>query len=251
VKGLEDLPMRAMEERVRDAFSAAADTVSAQDLPGPPAPARRSWAAWSPRAWAPRMRMHALVPIAAAACVTAIVVTATLVVPKLLAGPTGGRAGGALAGAPRFFAGITEYGQYPPKTTLNIYRSTTGRVVASVRPSKPDHEFLAVSKLGSDRAYVVAAATSFGACRTHLYRFTIDHRGRPSRLTPLSVPQFTGTGAELVSSADGKVLAYTAAGPCARGHTIAGVIHLTTRQVTTWAIPNRPPPVGSLSLTAW
>ena len=253
MKELEDLPMREMEERVRDAFGAAAETVTAQDLLGPPAPARRSWAAWGPRAWAPRVRMHALVPVAAAACVTVIVVTATLVVPKLLARPAGGRAHGALAGSPTFFAGVAEspLRQYPPSTVLHIYRSATGRVVATVRPPGNDHVFAAVSRLGgSDRTYVAAAMTSFRGCQTQLYRFSIDARGRPSGLTPLSVPRVTGSVMELVGSADGNVLAYTASGRCAPGHQIAGVIHLATRQVTTWAISNGPVLAGSISLTA-
>src|SRR5262249_56905807 len=93
MKGLEEMPMRAMEERVRDAFGAAAETVTVQDLPGPPTPADRSRAAWGLRAWAPRARLHALVPVAAAACVAVIVVTATVVVPRLLAGPAGRQAG--------------------------------------------------------------------------------------------------------------------------------------------------------------
>ena len=146
MKGLEDLPKQTMEERVRDAFGAAAETVTAEDLPGPPAPAGRSWPTRGLRAWAPRVRMHALVPIAAAGCVTAIVVTATLVVPKLLAGPPAG----ALAGPPRFFAGVAEHppGHFPPSTVLNIYRSATGRVVATARLPKPDHVFAAVARLG-------------------------------------------------------------------------------------------------------
>jgi hypothetical protein len=253
VKGLEDLPMRELEQRVRDAFGAAAETVTAQDLPGPPAPARRSWTAWSLRARAPRMRMNALVPIAAAACVTVIVVTATLVVPRLLAGPPAGRTNGAPAGLPKFFAGVAEYplGQYPPSTVLHIYRSTTGRVVATIQPPGHDHVFAAVSRLGSsDRTYVAAAMTSFRGCKTQLYRFSIDPQGRPSGLTPLSVPRVTGSVMELVSSADGNVLAYTASGRCAPGHQIAGVIHLATRQVTTWAISNGPLHAGSISLTA-
>jgi hypothetical protein len=112
-----------------------------------------------------------------------------------------------------------------------------------------------VARLGSDRTYVAAAITSFqDACTTQLYRFTIGPRGLPSRLTPLSVPQFTGTVNELVGSADGNVLAYTASGRCApRGHHLAGVIHLATRQITTWSygLGNRRPTIfGSLSLTA-
>src|SRR5690348_3895334 len=102
---LDEAPMRAIEQRVRDAFGAAAETVTAQDLPGPPAPEGRSRAAWGLRAWSPRARLNALVPVAAAACVAVIVVTAAVVAPRLLAGPPGGQAG-ALAGAPKFFAGV-------------------------------------------------------------------------------------------------------------------------------------------------
>src|SRR5262249_24873429 len=100
MNGLEEMPMRAMEERGRDAFGAAAETVTVQDLPGPPTPADRSRAAWGLRAWAPRARLHALVPVAAATCVAVIVVTATVVVPRLLAGPAGGQAGALAGGAP-------------------------------------------------------------------------------------------------------------------------------------------------------
>ena len=162
--------------------------------------------------------MHALVPVAAAACVAVIVVTATLVVPRLLAGPPAARTGGALAGAPTFFAGVAEHppGHFPPSTVLNIYRSATGRVVASVRPPKPDHEFAAVGRLGRDRSVCGGRHHQLpAACTTQLYRFSIDARGRPSGLTPLSVPQVTGSVVELVGSADGNVLAYTASGRCA------------------------------------
>ena len=127
------------------------------------------------------------------------------------------RAVGALAGAPRFFAGVAEHppGHFPPSTVLNIYRSATGRVVATAQLPKPDHVFAAVARLGRGRTYVAAAMTSFRGCRTQLYRFSIDSRGLPSELTPLSVPQVTGSVMELVGSADGNVLAYTASGRCA------------------------------------
>jgi hypothetical protein len=127
-------------------------------------------------------------------------------------------------------------------------------VAASVRPPSPEHEFAAVSRLGNDRTYVAAAVTNFGACTTQLYRFSIDARGRPSRLTPLSVPQVTGIVLELAGSADGNVLAYTATGSsrCVlHGHDQAGVIHLATRQVTTWSYGGPGgTPFSSLSLTA-
>ena len=251
---LDEAPMRAMEERVRDAFGAVAETVTAPDLPGPPAPGGRSRAAWARWAQAPRARGHVLVPVAAAACVAVIVVTVTVVVPRLLAGPAGGPAG-ALAGAPKFFAGVANPSEHsPPGTVLNIYRSATGRVAVSVRPPRPEHEFAAVGRLGNDRTYVAAAVTSFGACTTQLYRFSIDARGRPSRLTPLSVPQVNGIVLELTGSADGTVLAYTAFGDsrCVlRGRDQAGVIHLATRQLTTWSYGGgRATNFSSVSLTA-
>jgi hypothetical protein len=254
MNGLEEMPMRAIEERIRDAFGAAAETVTAQDLPGPPTPRGRSRAAWGLRAWAPRARLHALVPAAAAACVAVIVVTAAVVAPKLLAGPASNGRAGALAGAPKFFAGVANPSEhFPPSTVLKIYRSATGRVAASVRPPSPEHEFAAVGRLGNDRTYVAAAVASFGACTTQLYRFSIDARGRPSRLTPLSVPQVTGIVLELAGSADGNVLAYTAVGSsrCVlRGRDQAGVIHLATRQVTTWSYGWRATAFSSVSLTA-
>jgi hypothetical protein len=244
-----EMPARVMEDRIRDAFGAAVETVTAHDLPGLPTPPGRSWVTRRLVGWAPRARVHAVIPAIAAACVAMIVVTATLVVPRVLAGPPDGGTATGLAGAPRFFAGLTGK---PQDNALNIYRSATGRVVASVPAPRPDREFEAVARLGSDRTYVAAAVTSSRACTTQLYRFTIGPGGRPSGLTPLSVPQITGVVMELTGSADGNVLAYKVGGLCAP-HQLTGVIHLATRQVTTWSYGMgglQPPVDGDLSLTA-
>ncbi len=135
---------------------------------------------------------------------------------------------------------------------VNIYRSATGQVVGSIRPPKPYHDFVAVSRLGGDRTFVAAVITAFGptACTSHLFQFSIDGQGHPSGLTPLSVPQVTGEMAELVSSADGKAVAFTVSG-CPHAQAI-GVINLATRQTTTWKVPHHgihPVSFGSLSLT--
>jgi hypothetical protein len=248
MKGLEEAPMADVEGQLRDAFGAAAGTITVQDLPGLPAPASRNRATRRPWAWAPRLRMQVLVPVAAAAAVAVIVVAATAVVPRLLPGQTAARGGSGLAGGPKFFAGVTSAG-----AVVNIYGSATGRVVASLRPPMPYHDFVAVSRLGGDRTYVVAAITAFSqtACTSHLFRFSIDGQGHPSELTPLSVPQVAAPVAELVSSADGKALAFTAS-ECPRGRQAAGVINLATRLTTTWIVPHhghQPVSFGSLSLT--
>jgi len=201
-----------------------------------------------------RRRIQGAAGGAAAVAIIAVTIPATIGMlghtPQLAAGhrPAG------LAGAPKFFAGVAEKPpQLPPKTVVNIYRSATGRVVGSIRPPKPYHDFTAVSRLGGDRSFVAAAITAFSqtACTSHLFRFSIDGQGHPSGLTPLSVPQVTtGQVAELVSSADGKKLAFTVSG-CATGQAV-GVINLATRQTTTWVVPHhghQPVSFGSLSLT--
>jgi hypothetical protein len=251
MKGREDVPAQVeqVEERIRDAFRAAAEAVTARDLPGLPTPRDRSWVARRLLEWTPRARVRAVIPVVAAACVAVIVVAATLVAPRVLAGPPGRGAATGLAGAPRFFAGLTGM---PQDNALNVYRSATGRVVASVPAPRPDREFEAVARLGGDRTYVAAAVASSRACTTQLYRFTIGPGGRPSGLIPLSVPQITGVVMELVGSADGNVLAYKVGGLCAP-HQLTGVIHLATRQITTWSYGTGgllPPMDGDLSLTA-
>jgi len=190
---------------------------------------------------------------AGGAAAAALIVAAIPVTIGILGHTAGPAAGHGLAGPPKFFAGVAgaPRGQIPPATVVNIYRSATGRVVGSIRPPKPYRDFSAVSRLGGDRTYVAAAITAFSPnpCTVHLFRFSIDSEGHPSGLTPLSVPQITtGQVAELVSSADGKTLAFTASG-CAPGLEI-GLINLATRQTTTWIVPHSYLGAGSLSLTA-
>ena len=201
-----------------------------------------------------RRRIQGVAGGAAAIAIIAVTIPATIGILGHTPGPAAGHRSAGLAGGPKFFARITEKprGQDPRITVVNIYRSATGRVVASIRPPRPYHDFVAVSRLGGDRTFVAAVITAFGptACTSHLFQFSIDGRGHPSGLTPLSVPQVTGQLMELVSSADGKALAFTVSG-CVPTQE-AGMINLATRQTTTWIGPNHgihPWVVGSLSLT--
>jgi len=198
---------------------------------------------------------------AAGAASTVIVTACAAIIPATIGilghtpGPAAEHRSAGLAGAPKFFAGVAvkPLGQDRLDTVVNIYRSATGRVVASIRPPKPYRDFTAVSRLGGDRTFVAAVITAFSqtACTSHLFRFSINGQGHPSGLTPLSVPQVTtGQVAELVSSADGKALAFTVSG-CATGQAV-GMINLATRHTTTWIVPHHghlPVIFGSLSLT--
>jgi hypothetical protein len=191
--------------------------------------------------------------VIAAAC--AVIIPATIGLLGHTPGPAAGHQPAGLAGGPEFFAGVATKkprGQDPRATVVNIYRSAAGPVVGSIRPPRPYHDFVAVGRLGGDRTYVAAAITAFSqtACTSHLFRFSIDGRGHPSALTPLSVPQVTGQVAELAGSADGTTVAFTVS-RCATTRA-AGVIHLATRQAATWAVPHhgdQPVVLYSLSLT--
>src|SRR5262245_26835598 len=188
-----------------------------------------------------RRRIQGAAGGVAAIAIIAATIPATIGILGHTPGPAAGQRSAGLAGGPRFFAGIAEKprGQGARITVVNIYRSATGRVVASIRPPEPYHDFVAVSRLGGDHTFVAAVITAFGptACTSHLFQFSIDGWGHPSGLTPLSVPQVTtGQVAELVSSADGKKLAFTVSG-CATGQAV-GMINLATRQTTTWVVPH-------------
>ena len=245
--------MEATEAQVRDAFTAAASTITAGDLPPRPAPARNSRASrgvWSLRAWAPRARVRALVPAAAAASVTAVAVTAAVVVPGLLDGtPSGVLA--SPAAAPRFFAAIaadrTATGTHPV-TVVKIYRSGTGRPVPGVKLTVPaPQQIQAVSRLGNDRTFV-AAAFDRKTCVTHFTGFSLGPAGQIQRVSSLSVPRISGNVGQLAGSADGKVLAFTSLGCRPPGGLQIGAIHLATGQVSRWRDPSGT--VGSPSLTA-
>jgi hypothetical protein len=199
-----------------------------------------------------RRRIQGAAGGAAALAIIAAAIPATIGILGHTPGPAAGHRPGGLGGAPKFFAGVTPVGQQAhPATVVNIYRSATGRVVGSIRPPKPYHDFVAVSRLGGDRTFVAAVITGFSqsACTSHLLQFGIDGRGHPSGLRPLSVPQVSGLVAELVSSADGKAVAFTVSGCVPQA---VGMINLATRQTTTWIVPHRdhiPVGFGSLSLT--
>jgi hypothetical protein len=240
----------AMEAQVRDAFAAAAGTITAGDLPPRPAPVRNSLASravWILRAWAPRARVRALVPVAAAASVTAIAVTA-VVVPGLLNGAPDG-AVASPAAPPRFFAGLTvdpaATGTGGVVTVVKIYRSGTGRPVPGAELTVPaSQQIQSVSRLGSDRTFV-AAAYDRKACVTHFTRFSVSAAGQIQRAAPLSVPSISGDVEQLASSADGKVLGFFLSA-CKPGLQVVA-IHLATGQISRW---RNAAVGGSPSLTA-
>jgi hypothetical protein len=148
--------MKTIEDRVRHATRAAANTIAPGTqprlrLPGTQ-PSRRLTRLRRPRslaAWA--------VPAMAAAAAVGII-AASLTVPEALL-RRGGHHGAASAaaaarGLPAYYVGLT--GDLGQQKSAVIRATATGRVLATVRPPKPYGVFDYITAAGDDRTFVVA-----------------------------------------------------------------------------------------------
>jgi hypothetical protein len=264
-----------LEDRLRDAFRADAETVRPEAIPGPPAPPRRP----APRRPGLRQR-RVLIPLAAAAAVIALVV-GLAAAPPLLHGqehqanppgpgpflPSGQPAvphgpvptpvlgtnasRGVLAsapapGVPRFY--VTAY--FAPAggvSYLVVRDSTTGRVASRINP-RTGYFFAAIAAPAGDRTFVTPVESNTG-CTSQLYRFRLNGQGRPGPLVPLhiTVPGTYSETGDLAITPDGRTIAY--ATYLCDGEGEVGVIHLATRQVRVWRWTGFSTPMN-LSLSA-
>ena len=287
----DEVPVSITEQRLGDAFAAAAQTVSPTTirLPQPNEDSGPAWGrrrmrnrprSWERRLWLPRLYEQVLIPLAAAAAAALVATALNMVAPKVLSAPHGshrpvtehvpaaasevrakeiaaGYTGGHLpSGAtPRYFVGIRPLPVTSAvlATSLTVYSTATGRVVGSLEQPGQGRYYRAVAALGSNQTFVAAAISAQGAdCHTWFYRFNVGRQGQPTRAQLLSVPEVTGEvidNSKLAVSADGGVLAYSAA-PCSKKATgQVGVIRLGTRKITTWSTVRAAAP-RNLSLSA-
>ncbi len=255
--------MRTIEDRLRDAFRADAETVHPEAV--------RPFASPGARPGRPadrRPRGRIVIPVAAAAAVALIAVGTAVVLPRALsdhgrghqAPPAGIAAGypdGQMPGGPppKFFVAIVSLpGGKFDATELEVVNAATGRITGRITSPGAHRNFQAVAPLGNDKTFVAEASGI--RCDAWFYKFTLTAQGRPAGLTPLAVPMVPGRPvglSSLATSADGQLLAFTT-GRCAAikarqilGH--VGVIDLAPRHVTTWSylVPASP---ASLSLSA-
>jgi hypothetical protein len=285
--------VNSLEDRLRSAYQAAADTVAPDTVRGLPdlgdkpgcAPGGRRWAAfgqiWPSRRAASRAGRTRpsgrglAIPLAAAAAVVAIAVSASIVAPRILSGqpasgqgPVGGLAQGyaghRLPGtaAPKFFVAVQATGsdvQYA--TSLAVFSSAAGRVVGRLRLPVQNRYVQAVAALGSDRAFVVAASPgqrpgTGRTCGTWLYRFRLTPQGRPTGLTLLrpELPGFAQPNA-LAASADGSAVAYDTTectqtkASLIRDYGQVGLLDVSSGRVKAWTYKSPATPY-SLSLSA-
>jgi hypothetical protein len=239
--------VNTMEDQLRDAYRAAAETVRPDSIRGlPDQAARAGRPAFRPASRVRSRRARVLVPLAAAAAVAVIAVTASLVLPASVPGSGGAAAPGAL---PRFFLAL------PDKLTgdqMAVFSATTGRQLAVIKPPRGSVIDTAAAT-GNDRTFVVTVEAGSSCAATALYRLRLTAGGGQGSLTPLAIPKISGVVTALAASADGQTIAY-ATGFCSKTSAspgAIGVVHTATGQSRQWAWRANPgQTVGSLSVTA-
>jgi hypothetical protein len=234
--------VNTVEDRLRDAYRAAAETVRpetvlAEGVRGlrdddPPRALR-------PRRWPARGRL--LIPLAAAAAVAAVAIGASVLLPR----PAPDRSGPPQAagrGTPGFFVALN-WSLHPSMVVVN---ATTGTRGATIRLPFRAAELTGVAT-GDGRTFVAAARTA--ACRTSLYRFRVSARGRPTTLTRFaSVPGVIGSPWDMALARDGRTIAYAtlacgqASGPLLRdqlGKGYLAVVNTVTGRTRHWTYTGR------------
>ena len=277
--------MNRLEERLRDAYQAAADTVTREmdppDLTGVRRRVFRLGIAWH----VPAIRLTA--PLAAAASVAAIALAASLIatmghghggvssfgrahwhlraVTKVAQGYAGARIPS--APQPRYYLGVQNAPHGPTEYAFAayVYSSATGQRTGVLTLPRSDLWVRAVASLGNG-TYVAAATKDrprFG-CRSWLYQFSLSAAGQPTGLKPFVVRQVSGWARQLSGSGNGRVAVLTTS-RCIRGRTQPMNSHndrdmaisLPSGKTTSWVpwpagsdlVPENLDPTGSLSAT--
>jgi hypothetical protein len=203
--------VNTLEDRLRDAYRAAAETVRPdaihQDaILSPPDHARRR--ARRTGQTGPRpSRRRMLIPLAAAGAVIAVVATVAVLLPQAAFGPgsgkpTSGQTTPVVLSTPAYFVGLN----WTTHPSMYVINAATGVRGARISLPFPRTDLTSVAT-GDGQTFVVAAAT--GSCSTALYRFTLAANGTPSPMTQFT----TVTGQisdpwEMAVSAGAQFIAY-------------------------------------------
>ena len=231
-----------LEDRLRDAYQAAARTVRPETI-RPGVQYHRAARARSTSRSQRRFRMFA--PLAAAAAVVAVIGTA-IAVPHLVAGsshPATVTAPATISAAP-FMAELAS-------SQLVIQQAGTTRVTGLISP--PDGGYTWDAVAAARGTTFIAAATTFSdrEYTSALYEFVLSPDGKPSHLMQLrsGIP---GDISALAASQDGHRIAYVTLGLSSNVPTLSVITGTATRH---WTEPLAGPGstglvTGSLSITA-
>jgi len=189
--------VNTLEDRLRDAYRAVADTVDPATIPDL---AVRT----EPRAALSR-RMRFVIPLAAAAAVTVVVFMSTLFVgmsPRPHTRTVKERAVPAVS--------VPEFTLVDQGSSLKVYNTSTGARVATVT-APAGLQFEGVASGGTSQTFLADAnpASTTAPCHAYFYRFELAASGKPSALTLLR--SIAGSAATAVAAIPGgKTYTYSA-----------------------------------------
>jgi hypothetical protein len=230
-----------MEDRLRDAYRAATDTIDPDSLPGPgvqvvrPAvPGGRA----ARRRTAPRSRrLRLALPVAAAVATGALVLAVTALAPHAATQHPATQHPATIPVGPAASASAL-----PPFTvvvwgdSLTVFDTASGTIAGNMN-SPQGQQFMQVAPDGNARTFIVSSTlASSAACSATFYRLQLTDDGAPLSLTSLrTVPGYTPSALAV----DGGTLAYSVAhcatgngpGPSA-GNTVIGYIGDAQRRWT-------------------
>jgi hypothetical protein len=255
--------VNTLEDRLRDAYRAAAETVRpeviGQDaILSPPDPARRR-ARRTGQAGHGASRRRVLIPLAAAVAVIAVAAVVAVLLPRAAPGLGGGKpatsqTAPALLTTPAYFIELN----WTTHPSMYVANATTGAKGPRISLPFPRADLDSVAT-GDGQTYVVAAVPPEG-CSTTLYRFTLAANGTPSPMTQFA----TVTGQiwdpwSMAVSAGARFIAYqtlacgqqtnsVAALSNARGY--LSVLDTVTGQTKRWSFRNNLPGTGNVSISA-
>lgn len=216
--------MTKLEDRLRDAYQAAADTVTSEmEAPSMTGRPRADRILFTPGA--PAVRLAA--PLAAAAAVAAIALVTSLIATSgpggrppqpdsqaqwrltAVTGVAQGYPGNKIPAdpPPRFYLGIqpAPHGPTEYAFTVHAYSTATGQQTGQLTLPRPGLWARAVASLGNG-TYVVAATKDwprFG-CRSWLYQFRLTAAGRPTDVRPFVVPSVRGWTTQVGGTDNGR-----------------------------------------------
>jgi hypothetical protein len=277
-----------LEERLRTAYRAAADTIAPESLPGLGKQVvrvgRQPRGRWVGIGYRDRGRRQFLMPAAAAAAVVAAAVTVTAV-HGMLASPGSkrtlptapvGQHQHRTAKAPRHRASYLPQvadgipGFYVqlgvataasgsaassqavsgPAQVLDVYSTATGKLLDRVPLPGKDGSFAQLAPMSSTLTYIVSANPTGKGCGTALYKLQLTASGSLGSLTrAVSLPDEDLYS--VTAAADGNSVAYSG-GYCNNPGDDSGdigYVDLATGAITRWTAPKQQD-IGSVSLSA-
>jgi hypothetical protein len=259
-------PEPGLDDRLRDAFQTATDTVATIRPEVLASPSSRL----DPSSRRRRERLTMFAPLTAAAAVV-LAVGAALAVPHLAsavhhAAATPTASTPAANGEQPPFVLMQDLNE-PRDPSFEVRSAVTGQLTATIAQPRHGAGWLAATGTGTGRTFVLMAGSSSGiqsaddTCSWNTYTLRLTSSGTITSLTPLTVPGTPDNGSMSISapvlSADGSTLAYVAT-PCSNivrasyQDTIVvasrGTVHRYT--VTVPGGTNADASVGGLSLSA-